>query len=421
MFAGGWTSEMAVAVADPDSDLGIDLVAGLESLADKSLVRVDHGDANGSGPEAEVRFSLHPLLREYGLDRLGDAGERALIEARFGAVCVGIAEEAGEEMLGPAREASMQRLDRDDRNLRTALDWTIASGEVRLGLRLVGAIWRWYQARGRIREARAVLADLLARPEQADVRIRIAALAAEGGLAYWMNDFGAARTAYEERLDLASTTGDGMLLADAHYDIGFLAMVEGDLGQLRAEEQLALDLYTAAGREDGVLRARQALVLGGFLSGDYASTLELETLNLEAFRRTGAQYLVADSMTLQSAIHWRLGDPATSWRRLLEALRYFHETDNTSGLARALGMASIVLLADGDAELGTRIAGATYRLVREQGVMFAPVKVLHLPDPAETAAERFGADRAAELLAEGEAIPIDEVVATVLARPSPAG
>ena len=71
-------------------------------------------------------------------------------------------------------------------------------------------------------------------------------------------------------------------------------------------------------------------------------------------------------------------------------------------------------------ELGARIAGATYRLVREKGVMLAPVKVLHLPDPAETATERFGADRAAELLADGEAIPIDDMVAMVLARPSPA-
>ena len=52
--------------------------------------------------------------------------------------------------------------------------------------------------------------------------------------------------------------------------------------------------------------------------------------------------------------------------------------------------------------------------------MLAPVKVLHLPDPAETATERFGADRAAALMAEGEAIPIDEVVAQVLAKPSPA-
>ncbi len=73
-------------------------------------------------------------------------------------------------------------------------------------------------------------------------------------------------------------------------------------------------------------------MLGVFLSGDYASALELEELNLEAFRRTGAQYLIADSMTLQAGIYWRLGDPGTSWLRLQEALRYFHETDNASGL-----------------------------------------------------------------------------------------
>ena len=41
VFAGSWTPDMAAAVADPDDDLGIDLVAGLESLADKSLVRVE--------------------------------------------------------------------------------------------------------------------------------------------------------------------------------------------------------------------------------------------------------------------------------------------------------------------------------------------------------------------------------------------
>jgi predicted ATPase/class 3 adenylate cyclase len=421
VFAGSWTPDMAIAVADPDGDLGIDLFTGLEALADRSLVRVEPGDGDASSPEGELRFSLHPLLREYALERLGDTGERALAEARFGDVCVGVAEAAGQGMLGPAREASMRRLDRDDRNLRAAVDWTIASGEAHLGLRLVGAIWRWYQARGRIREARAILADLLARPSQGDVQVRIAALAAEGGLAYWMNDFAASRTAYEERLDLASTTGDGVLLADAHYDIGFLALIKGDAEQLRAQEQLALDLYGANRREDGVLRARQALVLGVFLTGDYASALELEHLNLEAFRRTGAQYLIADSMTLQSGIYWRLGDPATSWRCLLEALTYFRETDNTSGYARALCMAAIVLLADGDAELGARIAGTTYRLGREKGVMLAPVKVLHLPDPAGTAAERFGADRAAELLAEGEAIPIEDIVARVLAMPSPAG
>ena len=53
--------------------------------------------------------------------------------------------------------------------------------------------------------------------------------------------------------------------------------------------------------------------------------------------------------------------------------------------------------------------------------MLAPVKVLHLPDPADLAAEHLGRERAAELLAEGELMTTQEVVATVLAAPPPRG
>src|SRR4029079_6184363 len=420
VFAGTWTVETAASVVDPDGDLGIDLLAGLESLVDKSLVRIEPGGADDAGLEEETRFGLQPLLREYALERLEQSGERSVVDGRFGATFVELAEKAGEGMLGAARESSMRLLDREDRNLRAVIDSTIESDRPELGLRLVGAIWRWYQARGRIREARTVLAELLARPWDGDVRIRIAALAAEGGLAYWMNDFDAARPAYDERLALATTLGDRVLLADAHYDIGFLAMVVGDAPELRDHEQLALELYEAEHRDDGVLRARQALVLGVFLVGDYRAALELEQQNLEVYRRNGAEYLVADNMVLQAAMYWRLGEPAMSWLRLSDGLRYFRDTDNTSGHGRALCMAAIVQLSDGDAELGARIAGAAYRLEREKGVMLGPVKVLHLPDPAVTATERFGPERAVELLAEGDAMPIQAVVDIVLATPAPA-
>src|SRR6185503_8795187 len=33
VFAGGWTAEEAIRVADPDGDLGVDAIEGLESLA----------------------------------------------------------------------------------------------------------------------------------------------------------------------------------------------------------------------------------------------------------------------------------------------------------------------------------------------------------------------------------------------------
>ena len=83
-------------------------------------------------------------------------------------------------------------------------------------------------------------------------------------------------------------------------------------------------------------------------------------------------------------------------------------------------MASIILLTNGDAELGARVAGATYRLVSEKGVMLAPVQVLHLPDPAGLATERFGDERAARLMQEGASITVDEMVARLLAAPAPA-
>ena len=45
--------------------------------------------------------------------------------------------------------------------------------------------------------------------------------------------------------------------------------------------------------------------------------------------------------------------------------------------------------------------------------MLAPVSVLHLPDPGQLAVERLGADRAAELLAEGDALPMPDVLALI--------
>ena len=418
VFAGGWTAEAAYAVADPDGAIGIDVGEGLESLADKSLVRIEPGEIDESGSVAETRFSLHPLIREFAIEQLEAVGERAIVEARFAAECLSTAEGLESQILGPTGEAAIARLDREEHNLRAAMDWSIEQGEVDTGLRIAGSVWRWFQQRGRLREGRQLVRALLAHEPHGDVRARIAALAAEGGIAYWMNDIPAVRAAYDERLELAESTGDSVLRADAHYDLGFVGMVEKDGAALREHERIALDLYVAAGREDKVILARQALVLAVFLAGDYESARDLEGENLAAFQRTGSHFQVADSTTLIAAANWQLRDVETAWSCVLDGLRYWASMDSSSGLARGLGMASIILIADGDAEMGARAAGATYRLVAEKALMLAPVTVLHLPDPRGLAIERLGAVRAEALMAEGAAAPIEDIVAEILAVPT---
>lgn len=59
------------------------------------------------------------------------------------------------------------------------------------------------------------------------------------------------------------------------------------------------------------------------------------------------------------------------------------------------------------------MAGATYCLVREHGLTLAPEGVVHLPDPAALAIEAFGEARAAERMAEGDAMPLVEIVDAV--------
>lgn len=153
--------------------------------------------------------------------------------------------------------------------------------------------------------------------------------------------------------------------------------------------------------------------------GSYQAARDLEELNREEFRQSGSPTQVADSVTFLSAVYLRLDDLSTAWERMLESLQLFATLDSASGIARGLAMASIILFARDEPVLAARAAGATYHLVREKGVMLAPVRVLHLDDSGQTAIQRFGAARAEELMADGAVTPLPEIIAEVLATAPP--
>jgi hypothetical protein len=365
---------------------------------------------------------MHPLIREYAAELLDASGERAELESRHASAMARLAEAAGAQILGAGGPAAIRRLDLEQHNVRAAADHALAGGDTGTAARVIGSAWRWFQQRGRLQEGRTYLARVLEKPPE-DARLHVLALGAEGGLAYWADDGAASARAYETRLRLAEELGDPGELGEAHYDLGFIAMVRQDPAGLRRHEQEALDRFLEVGNDNGVLRARQALGLAVFLSGDYSGALELESKNLEAFRAAGAGYQIADSMTFHAGVYFRANDPTTAWGFVLDGLRWFAENENVSGIARALGMAAIVSITFGDtalAELGARAAGATYELMREKGVMLAPVTVLHLPDPRGLAVDRLGVERAQELLDEGAATPLEEVIEAILAAPAPA-
>ena len=316
---------------------------------------------------------------------------------------------AGPYLVGPEADRWMDRLGHEQHNLRAALRWSIASGEPEVGLRIIAAIWRYWQLSSQLAEGTAWATELLAEPSHdGDVLARIGALSGAAGIAYWARDFATARTLYDERLRLAEGLGDDLPIAEAHYDIGFMGLVDKDIEFLRHHEAIALDLFERAGSSDGVLRARQALVMQHFQRGEYAEARALETLDLEEFRRSGARYRMSDSLMLLAVASLFSGDAAASRDYLKQSGRL------TSGIltndVAALAVTSHLALRTGHEEDGARLAGAAQQIALQTGVTNGVLQILHIPDPVDVARTQLG-DPAERLIEEGRGLALEDALA----------
>ena len=114
VFVGGFTLDGAKAVA---GDLELDVVDGVESLLNNSLLRTEPM-AGG-----EPRFGMLETIREYALERLAERGDGDAVRRRHAGFYLPLAEEAEPALLGPQQLSWLERLDAERDNLRAALTW----------------------------------------------------------------------------------------------------------------------------------------------------------------------------------------------------------------------------------------------------------------------------------------------------------
>ena len=135
-------------------DLGLDAPAALRSLAENSLVL----------PEADDRFGMLATIRELAGERLATSDEEPAIRAAHARWYLAMAEEGGPNRRGAERAAWLDRVERDRENLRGALAWAGAGGDVETALRLAAGLAPFWVAHGLIDEGKRTLAALLAGP-----------------------------------------------------------------------------------------------------------------------------------------------------------------------------------------------------------------------------------------------------------------
>jgi predicted ATPase len=131
---------------------------GLAHLVDKSLVVVDIPSSGA------VRYRLLEPIRQYAHAKLMESAEAPAMRQRHAHFFLALVEEAEPQLVGAEQVAWLNRLEQEHDNLRAVLRWFIERGEAAAGLRLGGALWRFWRTRGYLTEGRAWLVELLALP-----------------------------------------------------------------------------------------------------------------------------------------------------------------------------------------------------------------------------------------------------------------
>jgi predicted ATPase/class 3 adenylate cyclase len=429
IFRGGWHLEAAEAVAGAAPAVAIDVLDGLSALVDQSLVR------RADEPDGTPRFDMLESIREFAAELLASGADADAVRAAHAAIFVSLAEDAATQLGGAEQRRWLDHLERDHDNLRAALTWAIEGPEPAVAVRLLHALWRFWQQRGYLPEARRHL-DLVA-GQGWDLPPLVAARFAEtfGGVAYWQADLSVAAHWYEVALEIwREQAADGSRdarreLANALYNLAFVIVADESWGEAtltspsrgrqRAMLDEALAIYVELGDTAG-----EANVLWGIGGAEvygpnpaaaephYRRAIELHRAAGHRTMEAWSLHMLAVALVYQE----RIDEAADASRH---ALGHFRDGGDVGGITLSFDALAAAAVGSGDLERAGRLWGAARHLQRESGTGLArwdetiferlTTSPRHALGPADL--ERLGV--------EGGALPLSEAVAYALGETDP--
>jgi len=453
VFAAGCTLEAAEAVCDTKQDLELDLLDGMASMVDKSLVRQIEQE------DGEPRFVMLETIREYGLEKLAASGEESRTRESLAAYCLVLAEEGAGENAATEIKKWIDRLEKEHDNLRAALDWLTEHHKAEWGLRLGTALFRFWEMRDHFTEGRNRLEQLIklagaATPNTARMR----ALFSAGVLTADQRDYPACEEFFKESLEIARVLNDKQSIAISLNALGVVKRDAGDLGTSIALFEESLVLWEQLGDQLAVGRALSNIAAAKKRQGDHTEARELYEQCLAIFRKLGdktaiawvlnhqgdmsrdqGDFSAARSLYQQSVAAFRevndrwgiagslvdlgdlardQGDYAASEAMYRESLSLFQELGHKRGIARALESFAAAAAARSEPEQALRLAGIAAALRQTIGAPLAAAEQAKHEQSLEHAKGRLSTEAARAAWLEGWVMPV-EIAIEQLLKPTP--
>ncbi len=235
VFAAGWSLDAAEAVCDR-GDLDLDVLDGLGSLVDKSLIR--------ASATIDERFTMLETIRDFVVEQLQESAEVAELRLAHAQYFQAVAQQAEQHLIGGHQGEWLDRLDLEHDNFRAALAWSIEQAPELAG-QTASALWRFWDVRGHVTEGRQWL-DRVLNEIQLPSPERMRASQGAATLADSQDDHQQAIAHAQQALALARDLGDNTEAARALIGLGAVWLQQGDVDRASSaiEEAAALAQVT---------------------------------------------------------------------------------------------------------------------------------------------------------------------------------
>ena len=350
-------------------------------------------------------------VREFARERLVDAGEEPDAVAAHARHFAGVALRADPLTRGPQQLEALERLDREQDNIRAALVWSLGdpasgvdAGDVDVGRGLAGAMAWYWAVRTRYREAKIWLSAAFDRPGPEDSKRAFALV----NYAFFLSDTAEPQRALivaEEARMVARRIGDVARESAAN---AMLSMTGGEEGARHAEEALAL-----ARKANDLWVLGLALVVRGDtarIAGDEDLALALNLESVEVSRRSGDRFNITLGLVNASHLLLNRADAAGAEAFLREAIVHHRALGNSWGLAYDLLGIAGVAMHQNDATGAATILGAANAWFDRNAIIVQDADRAARDRYTAWARELMGADAFTDAWGQGTAMELEDAV-----------
>ncbi|HEX4488260.1 MAG TPA: tetratricopeptide repeat protein [Terriglobales bacterium] len=397
VFAGGCDLEGVEAVCDPRGDLELDLLEGMASLIDKSLVQKAALASNDS------RFVMLQTIHEYAWEKLEASGEAAATMRAHAAYCLVLAEEGSADQSAAQVAEWLERIAVEHDNMRAALEWMTGKGNADWGLRLGSALFRFWEMREYFAEGEDSLDKLLKLEGAASpTKARARALFASGVLAGEYGNYPRAKSHISESLEISRALHDKQGVAVSLNAQAVQARERGFMEEALSLFENCLELWRELGDSTAIARALSNLANVVNQLGDYTRARSLYAECLSIFRELGDRTGVAWSLNYQGDVARDQGDSAAAQTLYQQALAMFRELDDRWGVAGTLADLGNLASAQRKHTTAHSLYGESIRIFQELQHKRGVARLLECF--ACSAAEQFQAERSLRLAGTAAAL-----------------